>query len=76
MAVGRFPIRTEDQAKVVVDKSINYMDNKDAGDWQNIIMFMGDDGNNNLHMTDVNQVANYIEGLYPGFYCKKVMWDA
>lgn len=76
VAVGRFPVRTEDQARVVVDKSINYMDNKDAGDWQNTIMFMADDGNNNLHMTDVNQVANYIEGLYPGFYCKKVMWDA
>ena len=76
VAVGRFPVRTEEQAQVVVDKSINYMENKDAGDWQNVIMFMGDDGNNNLHMTDVNQVAEYIDNLYPGFYCKKVMWDA
>ena len=76
VAVGRFPVRTAAQAKVMVDKSITYMENKDAGDWQNIIMFMGDDGNNNLHMTDVYNVSREIESLYPGYYCKRVMWDA
>jgi hypothetical protein len=76
VAVGRLPVRSAAQAKVVVDKSITYMENKDAGDWQNIIVFMGDDGNNNLHMNDVNQVSEYIEDMYPGYYCKRVMWDA
>ena len=76
VAVGRFPVRTAEQAKVMVDKSIAYMENKDAGDWQNIIMFMGDDGNNNLHMRDVYEVSQGIESAYPGYYCKRVMWDA
>ena len=35
VAVGRLPVRSAAQAKVVVDKSIAYMENKDAGDWQN-----------------------------------------
>ena len=52
VAVGRFPVSTPDEAKVMVDKTINYMENKNAGSWQNTIMYMGDDGNDNLHMKD------------------------
>lgn len=76
VAVGRFPVINESEAKVLVDKTIAYMENRNAGDWQNIIMFMGDDGNNNLHMTDVNDTAELISGLHPGYLTKKVMWDA
>ena len=76
VAVGRFPVTTVDEAKVMVDKTINYMENKNAGAWQNTLMFMGDDGNDNLHMRDEDEVATYISGLYPDFQVKKVMWDA
>ena len=76
VAVGRFPVTTVDEAKVMVDKSINYMTNDNAGAWQNTLMFMGDDGNDNLHMRDENEVADYIASLYPDYLVKKVMWDA
>ncbi len=76
VAVGRFPVTTAEEAKVMVDKTINYMKNENAGSWQNTLMFMGDDGNDNLHMRDEDEVANYISGLYPDFLIKKVMWDA
>nr|WP_296025526.1 type IX secretion system sortase PorU [uncultured Prevotella sp.] len=76
VAVGRFPVSTPDEAKVMVDKTINYMENKNAGSWQNTIMYMGDDGNDNLHMKDEDEVAEYIAGKYPDFQVKKVMWDA
>ena len=76
VAVGRFPVTTDEEAKVMVDKTINYMQNANAGAWQNTLMFMGDDGNDNLHMTDENEVADYISNLYPDFQVKKVMWDA
>ena len=75
MAVGRFPVRDVQQAKILVDKSIAYMENEDAGPWQNIIMFMGDDGDWNTHMRDVNAVANIIEEEKPGYLLKRVMWD-
>lgn len=65
VAVGRFPVSTPDEAKVMVDKTINYMENKNAGSWQNTIMYMGDDGNDNLHMKDEDEVAEYIAGKYP-----------
>jgi len=76
VAVGRFPVTTSDEAKVLVDKTINYMENENAGAWQNTLMFMGDDGNDNLHMRDEDEVTNYISSLYPDFLVKKVMWDA
>lgn len=76
IGVGRFPVTTVVDAQTVVDKTINYASNKNAGDWQNVIMFMGDDGNNNLHMKDVNETAETIMTAYPNYLVKKVMWDA
>ena len=76
IGVGRFPVTTVVDAQTVVDKTINYASNKNAGDWQNVIMFMGDDGNDNLHMRDVNYTAETIMAAYPNYLVKKVMWDA
>ena len=76
LAVGRFPVRTEDEARILVDKTIGYAENKNAGAWQNVLMFMGDDGNNNMHMKDVDEAADGIAALYPAYQIKKVMWDA
>ena len=76
LAVGRFPVRTEAEARVLVDKTIGYVSNKNAGVWQNVLMFMGDDGNNNMHMNDANKAADDIAARYPGYQIKKVMWDA
>lgn len=74
MAVGRFPVTTEADAKVMVDKTIAYATNQNAGSWENTIMFMGDDGNGNLHMRDVNDAAEDVANRYPGYLVKKVMW--
>ena len=76
LSVGRFPVRTEAEARVLVDKTIGYVSNKNAGAWQNVLMFMGDDGNNNMHMDDANKAADDIAARYPGYQIKKVMWDA
>lgn len=76
MAVGRFPVYSETDAKTMVDKTIAYSTNTQGGAWQNTLVFMGDDGNNNLHMRDENETAEMINALHPGFIIKKVMWDA
>lgn len=76
VAVGRFPVTTESDAAVMVDKVISYTGNENAGAWQNTLMFMGDDGNYNIHMTDVNDAADMVARLNPGFNIKKVLWDA
>src|SRR5574344_401511 len=76
IGVGRISARTEDQAKIMVDKTISYINNENAGEWLNTICFMGDDGNDNLHMNDANIVANMVENSHPGYNVKRVMWDA
>lgn len=76
IAVGRFPVRTVDEAKIMVDKTISYAQNSNAGSWQNVVMFMGDDGNDNLHMKDANEAALMVDSLNPGLVLKRVMWDA
>ena len=76
LAIGRFPVHNEEDAKTMVDKTINYAANIDAGSWQNVIMVMGDDGNGNSHMEDANKAAEVITSQHPGYIVKKVMWDA
>ena len=39
-------------------------------------MFMGDDGDYNIHMTDANLVAEKVSAAHPQYVVKKVMWDA
>lgn len=76
IAVGRIPVTTAEAAKGVVDKIEAYMTNSNAGAWQNVLMFMGDDGNQNIHMKDVDMAAEQVAALHPGYHIKKVMWDA
>ena len=76
VAVGRFSVRTLEEAKVLVDKTISYANNEFAGAWQNTICMMGDDGNNNSHMATADRVANLVENTYPGYNVQKIYWDA
>ena len=76
VAVGRFPVRTLEEATILTDKTIIYANNEDAGAWQNTICLMGDDGNNNAHMMTADKVATLVEKNYPGYLLKKIYWDA
>ena len=40
VAVGRFPVTTVQEARILVDKTISYKKNANAGAWQNTLMFM------------------------------------
>jgi len=76
LGVGRFPVTTESQAKVVVDKTIAYMNGENAGPWQNTMLFLGDDGDNNQHMEDADAVARLCQELYPALDQRKIYWDS
>ena len=56
---------------MLTDKTLAYVENKNAGTWQNTVMFMGDDGNNNQHMYDANKAAGIVAELNPGILEKK-----
>ena len=75
VGVGRFPVTTATQAREMVDKVIAYMDNAEAGAWKNTILMLGDDGDNNQHMRDAEQVAGMLESNYPDYMVKRIYWD-
>ena len=76
VAVGRISARTADEAAVVVDKIASYLANDNAGAWQNLLCFMGDDGDENNHMQDAELMAEMVETDHPTYQVKRIMWDA
>lgn len=77
LSIGRFTCHTLNTAKVLVDKSINYLQNKETGAWKNVIYVLADDGNGNLHMKDAEAVVKQIENsTYKKSIIKKVYNDA
>ena len=76
VAVGRLPVRNDAEAKLLVDKIIEYGENPNPGVWQNTVVVMGDDGNNNAHMIDADNVAKVISATRSALDVKKIMWDA
>ena len=75
-SVGRIPVTQTNDAKAVVDKIIHYITSSPAGSWQNEIMFIGDDGDYNSHMANINANADNIINSARGYNVKKVMLDA
>lgn len=73
--VGRLPVTNVSEAKGVVDKLINYINNSEAGAWKNTICFLGDDGNDNIHMKDAENVLSNTQKLFPDYYYKRIYWD-
>lgn len=76
LGVGRLPVSDNHQAKVMVDKIINYMTGADAGKWLNEIVVLGDDGDDNSHMADADAVAELYRSLYPTKQVTKMYWDS
>ena len=77
VAVGRFPVRNAEEAKVMVDKVISYLTNNNVGSWQNEVMVMGDDEDGRIdHMQHAKEMGEIVESKKPGMVVKRVMWDA
>ena len=76
IGVGRIPATTPDQAMAAVNKIIGYEDAASRGDWQNILCFIGDDGDNNLHMEQADFLAERVRSNYPVYNIEKIYLDA
>lgn len=81
IGIGRFPIRTIEQAQQTVDKVISYMNKAQAGAWKNNVCFVADDGNNEdkfdtRHLSDANLIAETIEDNCPQYITQKTFFDS
>jgi hypothetical protein len=78
IGIGRIPAKNTEQAKNTVDKIIDY-DTKSTGQgsWQSLITFVADDGDNNLHQDDADQLATELEAAPSSiFSAKKIYLDS
>ena len=78
LGVGRIPAQSVADANAVVDKTIAYMKNQDAGEWQNRVLLLADDGDEsmpNQHMKDADSIAVIYEREYPSYIVDRVYWD-
>ena len=81
LGVGRFPVTTLTQARNAVDKVITYTTESKQGPWKNKICFVADDGNaadtfSIEHMSQTDQLANYLEENHPAYLAGKLYFDA
>ena len=77
IGVGRLPVKSIDEAKVMVDKLINYATNNSSfGHWRNELYFIADDGDGNLHQRDADRLATLVDTSYSRFNINKIYIDA
>ena len=77
IAVGRLPVRTEDEAMLVVDKIIDYETNAvSLGDWRLRLGFLADDEDHNDHAEQADDIANLVKNKFEAFNIEKIYFDA
>lgn len=75
IGIGRFPVRTEAEAKAAVNKTIAYMQNKEAGPWKRTLCYVADDGDHNLHVDQADRLSAYMEEKHPQFLVNRIYAD-
>jgi hypothetical protein len=77
VGVGRLPVKSLEEARIVVDKLIHYSTSKETfGPWRNELFFIADDGDGNLHQRDADRLAVQVDTSYNQFNVNKIYVDA
>ena len=76
IGIGRIPCTNMAEAKAAVDKMLHYNASSTMGEWRNLVCFIGDDEDNNVHVADSEYLANFVNLNYPSFFIDKIYLDA
>ncbi|HNW98099.1 MAG TPA: type IX secretion system sortase PorU [Bacteroidales bacterium] len=91
IGIGRFPVKTIEEAQGVVNKIEAYLSKNDtytetngcntytqenSGDWRNISCFIADDEDNDLHIDHAETIAKYVDTTYNNNNVYKIYLDA
>ncbi|WP_455584170.1 type IX secretion system sortase PorU [Bacteroides sp.] len=80
IGIGRFPVRTVEEATAAVDKTIDYMNNVNAGTWKRMACFVADDAagksDSNKFMTQACDLANKVYANCPVMRAERILADA
>lgn len=90
VGVGRFPVRTLEEAKDLVNKVITYStpgltndqnlcagsNSSRLGDWRNVLCFVADDQDRNLHQRQSERIAAIVQQNKPVYNVDKIYSDS
>lgn len=78
MGIGRLVVSTQESARQMVDKILHYANGDESvfGSWRNVVCFVADDEDNNLHLGHAEQMANKLEANYGDLNIDKIYVDA
>lgn len=91
IGIGRFPVFTATEAKAMVDKCKRYGSKVDLlsnsnseisnkisnfADWKNVICFIGDDEDGDIHQRQANLLADYVDTLTCKLNIDKIIFDS
>lgn len=78
IGIGRLPVRNIEEAVMAVDKILHYAQDTEKvnGDWRNVIAFVADDEDGNIHMSQADQIARMIDTVYRNYNIDKIYLDA
>ena len=76
IGVGRMVVQTQTEAAQMLTKIKNYISPSSYGSWRNIISFIGDDEDGNLHTKQADELATIVKDDYPVFNIEKIYFDA
>lgn len=78
IGIGRFPVTTTTEARQMLDKIFHYSSTRDSvlSDWRNVVTFVADDENDNLHLEQAEELSRIVANNYPLFNVNKIYFDA
>ena len=74
--VGRLPARSTEEAEVMVNKTIAYMQDNGMGKWKSQLLFLADDGDQNQHTQTADAAAELVRKHNPNYVVTKLYLDA
>ncbi len=89
LGVGRFPVKTTEEADYILLKIKRYMglipqtqgNNYSnsiprLGEWRNMVCFVADDQDNNMHLDQAEDLSTYIDTAFDAYNIDKIYFDA
>jgi len=79
IGIGRIVVSTQESARQMVDKTIHYANGGEAvyGSWRNVVCFVADDQDGNLHMEfHAEKMATRLDTTYGNLNIDKIYLDA
>lgn len=76
IGVGRLPVSSLSEAQGIADKIVAYAGNSAYGNWRNMLTFVGDDGDSNIHSAGADRVAERMRDINKAFNANKIYFDS